>query len=46
MAQKEILSQQEVIMSLRKNLSDAHSRMSDLRGWCAGLCLTSWRTRR
>ncbi|KAM5322517.1 forkhead-associated domain-containing protein 1 isoform 2-T4 [Glossophaga mutica] len=32
MAQKEILSQQEVIMSLRKNLSDAHCRMSDLRG--------------
>ncbi|KAF6108791.1 forkhead associated phosphopeptide binding domain 1 [Phyllostomus discolor] len=32
MAQKEILSQQEVIMSLRKNLSDAHGRMSDLRG--------------
>ncbi|XP_070260241.1 forkhead-associated domain-containing protein 1 isoform X6 [Myotis yumanensis] len=31
-AQKEILSQQEVIMSLRKNLTEAHSRMSDLRG--------------
>ncbi|XP_066231232.1 forkhead-associated domain-containing protein 1 isoform X6 [Saccopteryx leptura] len=31
-AQKEILSQQEVIMSLRKNLTEAHGRMSDLRG--------------
>ncbi|XP_051692542.2 forkhead-associated domain-containing protein 1 isoform X2 [Oryctolagus cuniculus] len=31
-AQKEILSQQEVIMRLRKDLNDAHSRMSDLRG--------------
>ncbi|CAK6440633.1 unnamed protein product [Pipistrellus nathusii] len=31
-AQKEILSQQEVIMNLRKNLTEAHSRMSDLRG--------------
>uniref|UniRef100_A0A4X1W844 FHA domain-containing protein n=1 Tax=Sus scrofa TaxID=9823 RepID=A0A4X1W844_PIG len=31
-AQKEILSQQEVIMKLRKNLTEAHSRMSDLRG--------------
>uniref|UniRef100_A0A8C9CEX3 Forkhead associated phosphopeptide binding domain 1 n=1 Tax=Phocoena sinus TaxID=42100 RepID=A0A8C9CEX3_PHOSS len=30
-AQKEILSQQE-IMRLRKNLTEAHSRMSDLRG--------------
>ncbi|XP_055467422.1 forkhead-associated domain-containing protein 1 [Psammomys obesus] len=31
-AQKEILSQQEIIMGLRTNLSEAHSRMSDLRG--------------
>ncbi|KAM9109157.1 forkhead-associated domain-containing protein 1 isoform 3-T4 [Megaptera novaeangliae] len=31
-AQKEILSQQEIIMRLRKNLTEAHSRMSDLRG--------------
>ncbi|XP_064350111.1 forkhead-associated domain-containing protein 1 isoform X3 [Camelus dromedarius] len=31
-AQKEILSQQEIIMKLRKNLNEAHSRMSDLRG--------------
>ncbi|XP_055241004.2 forkhead-associated domain-containing protein 1 isoform X8 [Gorilla gorilla gorilla] len=31
-AQKEILSQQEVIMKLRKDLTEAHSRMSDLRG--------------
>ncbi|XP_054577191.1 forkhead-associated domain-containing protein 1 isoform X3 [Eptesicus fuscus] len=31
-AQKEILSQQEVIMNLRKNLTEAHGRMSDLRG--------------
>uniref|UniRef100_A0A8C3WJ19 Forkhead associated phosphopeptide binding domain 1 n=1 Tax=Catagonus wagneri TaxID=51154 RepID=A0A8C3WJ19_9CETA len=31
-AQKEILSQQEVIVRLRKNLTEAHSRMSDLRG--------------
>nr|XP_019608704.1 PREDICTED: forkhead-associated domain-containing protein 1 isoform X3 [Rhinolophus sinicus] len=31
-AQKEILSQQEVIVSLRKNLTEAHGRMSDLRG--------------
>nr|KAF6381976.1 forkhead associated phosphopeptide binding domain 1 [Pipistrellus kuhlii] len=31
-AQKEILSQQEVIMNLRKNLTEAHTRMSDLRG--------------
>ncbi|KAM8791557.1 forkhead-associated domain-containing protein 1 isoform 11-T13 [Rhynchonycteris naso] len=31
-AQKEILSQQEIIMSLRKNLTEAHGRMSDLRG--------------
>ncbi|XP_039084998.1 forkhead-associated domain-containing protein 1 isoform X1 [Hyaena hyaena] len=31
-AQKEILSQQEVIMKLRKNLTEAHNRMSDLRG--------------
>ncbi|NIG60560.1 forkhead-associated domain-containing protein [Pontoporia blainvillei] len=31
-AQKEILSQQEIIMKLRKNLTEAHSRMSDLRG--------------
>ncbi|XP_021573545.1 forkhead-associated domain-containing protein 1, partial [Carlito syrichta] len=31
-AQKEILSQQEVIMRLRKDLTEAHSRMSDLRG--------------
>ncbi|XP_040843547.1 forkhead-associated domain-containing protein 1 [Ochotona curzoniae] len=31
-AQKEILSQQEVIMKLRKDLNGAHSRMSDLRG--------------
>ncbi|XP_036113152.1 forkhead-associated domain-containing protein 1 [Molossus molossus] len=32
MAQKEILSQQEVIVGLRKNLTEAHGRMSDLRG--------------
>ncbi|KAL2773338.1 forkhead-associated domain-containing protein 1 isoform 4, partial [Daubentonia madagascariensis] len=31
-AQKEILSQQEVIMRLRKDLTEAHGRMSDLRG--------------
>ncbi|XP_035163696.3 forkhead-associated domain-containing protein 1 isoform X6 [Callithrix jacchus] len=31
-AQKEILSQQEVIMKLRRDLTEAHSRMSDLRG--------------
>ncbi|XP_053431313.1 forkhead-associated domain-containing protein 1 isoform X5 [Nycticebus coucang] len=31
-AQKEILSQQEIIMRLRKDLTEAHSRMSDLRG--------------
>ncbi|XP_008571079.1 PREDICTED: forkhead-associated domain-containing protein 1 [Galeopterus variegatus] len=31
-AQKEILSQQEVIMRLRKDLTEAHSHMSDLRG--------------
>ncbi|XP_006145329.1 forkhead-associated domain-containing protein 1 isoform X1 [Tupaia chinensis] len=31
-AQKEILSQQEVIMRLRKDLNEAHGRMSDLRG--------------
>ncbi|XP_060040282.1 forkhead-associated domain-containing protein 1-like isoform X1 [Erinaceus europaeus] len=31
-AQKEILSQQEVIMRLRKDLTEAHCRMSDLRG--------------
>uniref|UniRef100_A0A8C6QE78 Forkhead-associated phosphopeptide binding domain 1 n=1 Tax=Nannospalax galili TaxID=1026970 RepID=A0A8C6QE78_NANGA len=31
-AQREILSQQEVIMRLRTDLNDAHSRMSDLRG--------------
>uniref|UniRef100_A0A8C5VEU5 Forkhead associated phosphopeptide binding domain 1 n=1 Tax=Microcebus murinus TaxID=30608 RepID=A0A8C5VEU5_MICMU len=31
-AQKEILSQQEVIMKLRKDLTEAHGRMSDLRG--------------
>lgn len=31
-AQKEILSQQEVIMNLRRNLTEAHGRMSDLRG--------------
>nr|XP_021524069.1 forkhead-associated domain-containing protein 1 [Aotus nancymaae] len=31
-AQKEILSQQEVIMKLRKGLTEAHSRMSDLTG--------------
>jgi hypothetical protein len=34
MAQKEILSQQEIIMKLRTDLGEAHSRMSDLRGWC------------
>lgn len=33
MAQKEILSQQEIIMKLRTDLGEAHSRMSDLRGW-------------
>ncbi|XP_076789921.1 forkhead-associated domain-containing protein 1 isoform X6 [Arvicanthis niloticus] len=32
MAQKEILSQQEIIMKLRTDLGEAHSRMSDLRG--------------
>ncbi|XP_075417774.1 forkhead-associated domain-containing protein 1 [Tenrec ecaudatus] len=31
-AQKEILSQQEVIVRLRKDLTEAHGRMSDLRG--------------
>ncbi|KAH0513975.1 Forkhead-associated domain-containing protein 1 [Microtus ochrogaster] len=31
-AQKEILSQQEIIMRLRTDLSEAHGRMSDLRG--------------
>ncbi|XP_043780380.1 forkhead-associated domain-containing protein 1 isoform X3 [Cervus elaphus] len=31
-AQTEILSQQEIIMRLRKNLTEAHNRMSDLRG--------------
>ncbi|XP_069333454.1 forkhead-associated domain-containing protein 1 [Eulemur rufifrons] len=31
-AQKEILSQQEIIMRLRKDLTEAHGRMSDLRG--------------
>ncbi|KAL1776333.1 forkhead-associated domain-containing protein 1 [Sigmodon hispidus] len=31
-AQKEILSQQEIIMKLRTNLNEAHGRMSDLRG--------------
>ncbi|XP_029083775.1 forkhead-associated domain-containing protein 1 isoform X2 [Monodon monoceros] len=31
-AQKEILSQQEIITGLRKNLTEAHSQMSDLRG--------------
>uniref|UniRef100_A0A8C2QPT6 Forkhead-associated phosphopeptide binding domain 1 n=1 Tax=Cricetulus griseus TaxID=10029 RepID=A0A8C2QPT6_CRIGR len=31
-AQKEILSQQEVIMRLRTDLNQAHGRMSDLRG--------------
>uniref|UniRef100_A0A8C8T476 Forkhead-associated phosphopeptide binding domain 1 n=1 Tax=Peromyscus maniculatus bairdii TaxID=230844 RepID=A0A8C8T476_PERMB len=31
-AQKEILSQQEVIMRLRTDLNEAHGRMSDLRG--------------
>ncbi|XP_054995421.1 forkhead-associated domain-containing protein 1 [Sorex araneus] len=31
-AQKEILSQQEMIMRLRQDLSEAHSRMSDLKG--------------
>lgn len=46
MAQKEILSQQEVIMGLRKNLTEAHGRMSDLRGLCACLgLLTSCPTR-
>lgn len=32
MAQKEILSQQEIIMKLRTDLGEAHNRMSDLRG--------------
>ncbi|XP_038966569.1 forkhead-associated domain-containing protein 1 isoform X8 [Rattus norvegicus] len=32
MAQKEILSQQEIIMKLRTDLGEAHTRMSDLRG--------------
>ncbi|XP_041503878.1 forkhead-associated domain-containing protein 1-like isoform X2 [Microtus oregoni] len=31
-AQKEILSQQEIIMRLRTDLTEAHGRMSDLRG--------------
>ncbi|XP_055978890.1 forkhead-associated domain-containing protein 1 [Sorex fumeus] len=31
-AQKEILSQQDMIMRLRQDLSEAHSRMSDLKG--------------
>ncbi|XP_040613417.1 forkhead-associated domain-containing protein 1 isoform X3 [Mesocricetus auratus] len=31
-AQKEILSQQEIIMRLRTDLNEAHGRMSDLRG--------------
>ncbi|XP_077007321.1 forkhead-associated domain-containing protein 1 isoform X3 [Tamandua tetradactyla] len=31
-AQKEILTQQEIIMRLRKDLKEAHGRMSDLRG--------------
>ncbi|KAK2489348.1 hypothetical protein MC885_011791, partial [Smutsia gigantea] len=31
-AQKEILSQQELILKLRKNLTEAHGQMSDLRG--------------
>lgn len=38
-AQKEILSQQEVIMRLRKDLNEAHGRMSDLRGLSQCLCL-------
>lgn len=38
-AQKEILSQQEVIMRLRKDLNEAHGRMSDLRGLWESLCL-------
>lgn len=38
-AQKEILSQQEVIVKLRKNLTEAHNRMSDLRGLYDGPCL-------
>ncbi|XP_073089338.1 forkhead-associated domain-containing protein 1 isoform X5 [Manis javanica] len=31
-AQKEIVSQQELILTLRENLTEAHGRMSDLRG--------------
>ncbi|XP_036770197.2 forkhead-associated domain-containing protein 1 [Manis pentadactyla] len=31
-AQKEIVSQQELILTLRKNLTEAHGRMSDLKG--------------
>ncbi|XP_023578311.1 forkhead-associated domain-containing protein 1-like [Octodon degus] len=31
-AQKEILSQQEIIMRLRQDLNEAHGRMTDLRG--------------
>ncbi|XP_019061024.1 forkhead-associated domain-containing protein 1 isoform X8 [Fukomys damarensis] len=31
-AQKEILSQQEIIMRLRRDLNEAHGRMTDLRG--------------
>lgn len=38
-AQKEILSQQEVIMSLRKNLTAVHGQMSDLRGSYGRLCV-------
>lgn len=38
-AQKEILSQQDVIVSLRKNLTEAHGRMSDLRGLYDYLCV-------
>ena len=39
-AQKEILSQQEIIMRLRKNLTEAHNRMSDLRGLYNCLCFS------
>lgn len=37
-AQKEILSQQEIIMRLRQDLNEAHGQMTDLRGWFRFLC--------
>lgn len=46
-AQKEILSQQEVIVKLRENLTEAHSRMTDLRGLynCLRSCPTARKER-